>query len=260
MKLLQPTLIAAQLAALLAWTGAASAQSHSEITGQPSCQQLRPSDPPCPVPQAVAPASYAGDLSERTHAMILPTGNLLRQGEAQVQLNELGLYDRFAYGLTDQVELSVAMLIPFAVSAGLKVAVIEPTGPFRLVVGATVWKGSFGFADTGSVLQGSVTAAYQGERINVHASATAAQSLDDNDGMIAGYSLGVLARLSPRLAVSAELIQLGTEFSQDCCHEGIVAGIKLMGSNWDFDLGVATALEQSEASGMLPIIAASTRL
>lgn len=260
MKLLQPTLIAASLAASIAWAGAVSAQSRSEITDQPACQQLRPSDPPCPAGLASVPASRAGDLSERTHSMILPTGNLLRQGEAQVQLNELAIYNRFAYGITDQVELSVGMLIPFAVNAGLKVAVIEPTGPLRLVVGATVWKGSFGFQDAASVLQGSVTAAYQGERVNVHASASAAQSLGGDDALIAGYSLGVLARLSPKLAVSAELIQLGIEQSQDCCHEGIVAGIKLMGASWDFDLGVVTPLDQSDSPGMFPILAASTRL
>lgn len=223
---------------------------------QPGAGPATPAEPPPSLaatgtpsaapPTASTDATDARRLDQRTHVSIVPTGNLLPAGDAQLSMHEF-LYMRAAFGITDRVELSVGLpTIGMVANAGVRLALTDRESPLKLVVGGGLWRPLW--EDAVTVGQGTITVAYQTGAANLHATVSGLRSLEDDgdDGWILAYSAGLLYRFHAKGAFAIETARIALVddacYADDSCGaeatNGMLLGVKLLGTRTDIDLGV----------------------
>ncbi|MSP16926.1 MAG: hypothetical protein EXR73_09995 [Myxococcales bacterium] len=178
-----------------------------------------------------------------THNFIVPTGETLPAGSQQLDLVEFGLGRAFI-GVTDRVEVAIALYGLAGGSVGARVALLPRDQPLRLVVsGAAYFTLAADVESDGPLaLQGSVTAAHQTARSSIHGTISAVLQ-PDKEYAIGFLTLGVSYRLTPRVALMAEYVRTSScdQLFGDCRPTIVVtpmAGVKVIGADWDLDLGV----------------------
>lgn len=256
------------IACTLLPSGLARADTHrlrciqSEATGAPGTVELSCDQAP---PEPAQPARPA--LGDQTHVFFLPTGNTLRAGEAAVRGHGLFLYDQLAYGLSDNIELTVgAPVIPIFASAGIRVQLLPRTSSLRLLVTAGLWK-ALADAEELTLISGSGTLAYQSGAINLHLtigtmtpvrSETYADG-DSNDTAFLLTSIGAVLRSGDRSALFIEVGQIMDDHEYNDSFNGAAAGVKLIRSSYNVDLGFLMALEDASAVPTVPFVSADFR-
>lgn len=257
------------LAAAPAATAQPSACDDPDAPWRAPCPGVQPAATLVPPPPPAPPVIRS--LRDRTHNSIFPTGNLMPAGEVEFHMHELGLYNRAAFGLTDRIELSVgAPLIPVVVSAGARVSATPRDSSFKLVAGAGVWS-PINDDDQGEyVYQLGLTAGYQGERFEIHATVSRLAARDDDEGL-ASLSAGLSYQTGAKSALIVEAGHVGiidgtSSCSGDCVDEdwsgldGLLVGVKLMGARFDTDLGLLLVGDREDRQTFtLPIVSMSYR-
>jgi hypothetical protein len=246
----------------------AAAATATPAAAQPAAAPPQPYVLIAPPPPAPPPVR---SLRDRTHNSIFPNGNLVRAGDVQFQMHELGLYNRAAFGLNDRVEVSIgAPLVPVVVSAGARVSATPRDSRLRLVLGGGVWS-PINDDDQGEyVYQVSMTAGYQAERLEVHGTITRFSAALEGDQALFGASLGMSYQFGPKAAMIAEAGHLGVlgvnACSGDCqgndpvAFDGLLVGFKLMGERFDTDLGLAFIGDRdSREAFTLPVVSMTYR-
>jgi len=249
----------------------ALASAGRPATAQPSaCEDPdAPWRAPCPGTVVAPPPPPVRSLGDRTHNAIFPNGNVLRSGEVQFQVHELGLYNRAAFGLTDRIELSVgAPLIPVVVTAGARVALAPRESPLRLTAGLGVWSTINDGGDDARVWQATVTAGYQAGSFELHATASHLSPLGDRDAPLTALTAGLSWQTGPKVALIAEIGRLAPLARNPCygCGDdalslnGALLAAKLMGESFDTDLGLFLLGDgDSSASVTLPVVSMTYR-
>ena len=233
-----------------------------QATGAPGTVEL--SCEPAPAPESAQPG-----LDDQTHVFFLPTGNTLRAGEAAFRGHGLFLYDQLAYGVSDNIEITVsAPIVPIFAGAGIRVQILPRTSPLRLLVTAGIWRGFEDSMEELTVASGSGTLAYQTDNVNFHASIGAMKPVrrapyadaPSNERPVVQASLGAVIRSSERSALFFETGQLtANDGYDDDSMEGVAAGIKLIRSSYDVDLGFLLIFEKDIESPALPFVSADFR-
>jgi hypothetical protein len=263
------TTIVATLVSILATTGLASAQEeHMQLRCSAAPGDARDLD-------CVATREVKREVADRTHSSIFPTGNLVRKGEVQYQVHELGLINRASIGLTDNVEISVsAPLLPLFGGVGVRIGLLPRESQYRLVVGAGVWAPMVGGDDAERLIQSNVTVAYQNQKLNVHGSIGAIKPLGHDDALLT-YTAGFVYKAGPKYALIGEALRLtmaSASASTDSCADyegdcggggsehldGALVGVKLMGEHFDTDLGLFVPFGESDIVG-LPVVSMTYR-
>ncbi len=251
---------------LLAAATAALAATATPAAAQPSQTYVVVAPPPPPAPPPVR------SLRDRTHNSIFPNGNLVRSGDVQFQMHELGLYNRAAFGLNDRVEVSIgAPLVPVVVSAGARVSATPRDSRMRLVLGAGVWS-PINDDDQGEyVYQVSMTAGYQAEQLEVHGTVTRFSVKLDGDQPVVAASVGMSYQFGRKAAVIAEAGRIAALGVDDDCGgdcssdddpglDGLLVGFKLMGERFDTDLGLLFVGDREAREAFtLPIVSMTYR-
>lgn len=209
-------------------------------------------------------------LAGRTHNFLAPTGELPRAGDVELTFHQI-VYTEIAMGLTDSIELNLtAPVIPAFASVGARVGLLPRTSPYRLVVGGSFWTPLMQEAEE-TMLSGTVTAAYQTDRLNVHASFSLF-SPSRGDESLGVYNLGGSVKIGRKVALVAELVRLrlmdesGGDCAGDCgggAAETIGAsmvGVKLMGAHFDTDLGfMIPSFDDGDDVGAWPMVSMTYR-
>lgn len=213
------------------------------------------------------------ELEDRTHISLFPSGNLLRKGDVQFQVHEFGLFNRAAFGVSDNVELSVgAPAIPVFTTLGGRVGLTSRDSRYRLVLGGSLWLPLIADADE-TLVQASATVAYQDDKVNLHATAGGIKPSGEDEAL-AVYSAGVAYKSSKKTALFAEVLRLALfSTAGDACtgaddydcegssrdyFDGAMVGVKIMGKHFDTDLGLFMPFGDSEVVG-LPVISMTYR-
>jgi hypothetical protein len=218
------------------------------------CWSRRPGDPmQCVQTQpAEVPEQGPDLLADHTHASFFPTGDTLRKGETQVQLQELGIFTRVGYGLTDRLEINAGTIFPFLGSFGARLRLTPKGSMFRATIGTSMWVPMALPVDEDlRLLQSGGTIALQGEKLNVHATVTAVANLDnDDDDVLWAYSAGAVAELTRDKLVFAEVTRFS--FDNQTTRPVVTGGLKFAGRSWDVDFGVMTILDYAGDSDDIP--------
>ncbi len=200
-----------------------------------------PPPPPPPYGYPVLPPAEQ-TLAGRTHNWLAPTGEMLRAGDARVTLHQF-IYAEAAYGLSDRFEINAtAPIIPIFGSAGVRLGLTPITSNLRLVVGGSVWFPMFAEdeGDQVAVISGTVTAAYQTERLNLHGSLSLFTPVGDDEGdeQLGITSIGGTFKLGRKTALMAEYVQVivgDTEYADRFALSAV--GVKFLGAHTDVDVG-----------------------
>jgi hypothetical protein len=214
-------------------------------------------------------------VSSRTHNWMMPTGAMLREGEAEISLHEL-IWAEAAYGISDRFEINAGMIGPMLMQVGARVGLTSTDSPFKLVVGGSAWipmLAEDGFDDNGEgdglhvFVTGTATAAYTTDRFSLHASALLAGN-DDEDDFGAFVSVGVTLKLHDRIALIGEMSTILDNLDLEDSEELVVSfgGLKFMGRSTDVDFGFFVPsfdftddFEDDEEITILPMLSISHR-
>jgi hypothetical protein len=184
---------------------------------------------------------------------MFPSGNVLRKGEVQYQVHELGLFNRAAFGVTDSLELSAsAPVFPVFATVGARAGLLPRESSYRVAIGAGLWLPLIG-DEFEPLVQASATVAYQSDRVNLHATA---------------------GGIKPEGALFAEVLRLTMAHASDTCgdcvsdcggggspdfFDGAMVGVKLMGKRFDTDLGLFLPFEDDSEIIGLPVVSMTYR-
>ncbi len=194
-----------------------------------------PVAPPPPPPGYYFPPTDR-TLAGRTHNWLVPTGELVPAGEAEIALHQF-VYAAGAVGLTDNLELDFSTpIVPIFASVGARLGLTPRSSALRLVIGGDVWLPVMEDGDQ-KVFSGTLTVAYQTERLNLHGSMTYAAATD-NDDAIGITAIGGTFKIAHKVALMGELVQLlaGDAAQADRFYLSAI-GLKFMGADTDVDLG-----------------------
>ena len=207
---------------------------------------------PAIAPPEVVAAPPAPTLDGRLSDFVFPTGETLRRGEVVLKVHEFGLYNSLSIGVADGVELEVgAPVVPVVASLGARVSLLPHRFPLRLVASATLWAPLTGETDD-VLVSGSVTAAYQSEHFNLHATTGVAFIPGHPNDALGELSAGLAWQVSPRVALIGDYFVFGDSVLVGCddgCGSdnftGPMFGGKLLGQHFDADLGLLIATERA---------------
>jgi hypothetical protein len=194
---------------------------------------------PPPPPPPAPPAPPLPTLEGRTHNTLFPTGEMLRDGDAQVRVHEF-VYVQAAVALSDHFELNVSTpIFPGFVSVGARVGLTSPDSPFKLVGSGALYVPLVDDADVG-VVSGSLTVAYSTPRFNLHATAGIAVPTDaEDDSALGVVNVGGAIMIGRKVAVFAELTEITVGEPGDHDALGLTGvGLKFMGQSTDLDVGL----------------------
>jgi hypothetical protein len=201
---------------------------------------------------------------------MVPTGTMLREGEAEVSVHEL-IWAEAAYGISDRFEMNAGMIGPFLLQVGARFGLTSPDSPFKLVVGASAWvpmlAEEFDSENEGVhvAITGTVTAAYTTENFSLHASALVAGNGNDENGDVGAFvSVGATLKLNRKVALIGEIGTILDDFEDNSDVVASVAGLKFMGTSTDVDIGVIlptfdTTDDDDERVMIIPMISLSHR-
>lgn len=185
----------------------------------------------------LAPRAARADMLEgRTHDFLVPTGELVPAGRMEASLHMLG-WTSIGVGVNDSLELRFdGPLVPFFGVLSARVGLLPRTSRWRLVLGAGA---GWSFVEIlPPLLTTSVLTAWQGERLNVHASIHAIQE-QDGDWGVGVVNAGAVLALGPRHAVYLDVARLSLlDRVEPSFGVGYVLAAGLKFATWEGDVEV----------------------
>jgi hypothetical protein len=205
---------------------------------------------------AVGLASPVSAQTTSTHDWLFPTGETVPAGDVHFTGHQLYMYDSVAWGVNDRLELSFsAPAVPMFVHAHARVALTERSSPWKLVGGIGAIQlvdPDDGDGETFWVLSG--TAAYQGEKLNLHATVSAIKDRDE----VAGFGVitaGARLRISDSMAFIVDWARVSARFDDFSMIHTVTAGMKHSSRSFDFDFGFVFV--PGEGVPPLPLVSAT---
>lgn len=256
--MLRPALLLVATTLLAAGSARADAPAVPPA-GPPLSTHPIPSSTPASAPE---PPQQRLSLQDRTHAFMMPTGNVLRAGQAAIRSHGILVFNQLAYGLSDNIEVSVgAPISPPMASAGIRAQLMPRSSSLRLLVTGGLWT-VFEDIEPSSAFSASATLAYQTSSLNLHVTLGALWPFDDGyedsaEDMVALTSTGAVLG-SDRYAFFIEVGRIGPPGSDEVI-TGAMLGIKIMGKYLETDLGMMAGSLERNYIDLIPFLTGTYR-